>query len=330
MWNIIKEYRHYMATLVLVVVPLLAMNAAGKSPAQLYWFDRAALAVSAPVQAGVRWTIETTWDAVQSYLFLFNTQENNLRLAQTNRKLLNEIAGLQEMSLEHERLKKVVSFQESLDGKKVVAQVIAQDVSPEFRMIRINKGEAAGIETGMAVVALEGVVGRVIRVSKDFSDVLTLLDSSSAIDGLIQRNRSRGIVEGLGGLNLSMKYLRRTDEVLVDDVILSSGIGGLFPKGLNIGKVISASKKNYGISQDVEVAPAVDFHRLEEVVVVDPPKQPIDVVAPVIPVVSTAPGTKPSGANSRSVPAPSAPAIGPTTPPKPAPAPPRPTSGSTP
>ncbi len=276
MWNIIKEYRHYLATLVLVIVPVIALNAGGKGPADFHWFDRAAVAVSAPVQSAIRWGIETSWDGLQSYIMLLNTQSNNRSLALENRKLLNELASFQEVAKENDRLRQVVEFNAPLEGKKVVAQVIAQDVNPEFRSIRINKGTKHGVEVGMAVISLEGVVGRVIRALRDYSDVLSLVDSSSAIDALIQRNRVRGVVEGQGGQNLSMKYLRRTDDVQEGDLVVSSGIGGLFPKGLTIGKVVSVRKKNFGISQTVEIAPAADFNRLEEVTVIDPPKMPLE------------------------------------------------------
>jgi len=276
MWNIIKEYRHYLATLVLVIVPVIALNAGGKSPASLHWFDRAAVSISAPVQAAIRWSIATSWDGMQSYFLLLSTQENNRNLALENRRLLNELAAFQEVARENDRLRDLVKFNEPLVGRKVVAQVIAQDVSPEFRMIRINKGSSHGVESGMAVIALEGIVGRVIRAGSDFSDVLSLQDSSSAIDSLLQRNRVRGVVEGLGGQQLSMKYLRRTDDVQDGDIIVSSGIGGLFPKGLTIGKVTSVRKKNFGITQTVEVIPSVDFNRLEEVTVIDPPKMPLE------------------------------------------------------
>lgn len=276
MWNIIKEYRHYLATLVLVIVPVIALNAGGKNSADLHWFDKAAVAVSTPVQSAIRWSIDTSWDALQSYLLLWNTQDNNKSLALENRKLLNELASFQEVARENDRLRQLVDFNNPMAGRKVVARVIAQDVSPEFRMLRLNKGANEGVEAGMAVVALEGVVGRVIRVGRNFSDVLSLLDAVSAIDAILQRNRVRGVIEGQGGQQLSMKYLRRTDDVQEGDVIVSSGIGGLFPKGLTIGKVTSVKKKNFGISQTVEVVPSVDFNRLEEVTVIDPPKVPLE------------------------------------------------------
>ncbi|MGZ3693300.1 MAG: rod shape-determining protein MreC [Bdellovibrionota bacterium] len=284
MWNIIKEYRHYLATLVLVIVPVIALNAGGKNPADLHWFDRAAVAVSTPVQAGIRWSIDTSWDAIQSYLLLWNTQDNNKTLALENRKLLNELASFQEVARENDRLRQLVDFNNPMAGRKIVARVIAQDVSPEFRLIRLNKGANEGVESGMAVVALEGVVGRVIRVGRNWSDVLSLLDGSSAIDAILQRNRVRGVIEGQGGQQLAMKYLRRTDPVEEGDVVVSSGIGGLFPKGLTIGKVTSVKKKNFGISQTVEVVPSVDFNRLEEVTVIDPPKVPLEQATLEVPV----------------------------------------------
>mgnify|MGYP003344787259 FL=1 len=74
MWNIIKEYRHYLATLVLVIVPVIALNAGGKEPADFHWFDRVAVAISAPAQNGIRWAIETAWDGMQSYVMLLSTQ----------------------------------------------------------------------------------------------------------------------------------------------------------------------------------------------------------------------------------------------------------------
>lgn len=274
MWNIIKEYRHYLGTLILIVVPMIALNAGGKTPANLYWFDRLAISLSAPAQSVIKGTLEISWDTIQSYLLLLHTQRVNQDLLIENQKLMNEVASFQEVEKENQRLKQIVDFNQAIEGKRFVARVIAQDVSPEFRTIRLNKGSDKGISQGMAVISIDGIVGRVIRTGPGFSDVLTLLDSSSAIDGLLQRNRVRGIVEGRGNQILSLKYLRRTDDVQENDIILSSGVGGLFPKGLAIGKVVSVKKKNYGITQEVEIMPSVDLNKLEEVTIIEPPPRP--------------------------------------------------------
>ena len=265
-----------MATMVLVIVPVIALNAGGKSPADFHWFDRAAVGISAPIQTAIRWSIETVWDGLEHYILLVNTQEHYKEVILENRKLLNELATFQEVAKENLRLKSIVEFNAPLEGQKIVAQVIAQDLSPEYRMIRVNKGEAQGVKTGMAVIALEGIVGRVIRVGPEFSDVLTILDIKFAVDAIVQRNRIRGIVEGLGGSILTMKYLRRTDDVQEGDIVVSSGIGGIFPKGLSVGRVVKVEKKNFGINQNVGLVPAVDFQKLEEITLIDPPKIPLE------------------------------------------------------
>jgi rod shape-determining protein MreC len=267
MWNLIKEYRHYFLAGLIVIVPLFVLNASDREPAKLFWFDRVALRITAPVQKSISWSIDFVWNGFQNYLFLYDARQNNLELSEINRKLMNEIAAFREVALENERLYKLVKFSESIGGEPITARVIAQDILPEFRTIRLNKGSNAGISRGLAVVTHEGIVGRVIRVDTTYSDVLTLLDSSSNIAALVQRNRSRGVIEGYTESLLRLKHIRRTDDIRVGDVVISSGIGGVFPKGLVIGNVIQVQKKNYGITQTVEVFPSVDFSKLEEVMV---------------------------------------------------------------
>jgi rod shape-determining protein MreC len=286
MWNIIKEYRHYLASIFLAIIPLIALNAGGKAPTDFYWFDRVAIAMSAPVQGAIAWTVDATWSVFENYTLLLRVRQNNFDLSQENRKLQNEIANFQEMVRENERLRHIVDFGLAIPGRKVVAQVIAQDVSAEFRVIRLAKGQRHGIERGMAVVTPEGIVGRVLRVTAEYADVLTLLDSSSAVDALVQRSRARGVIEGMTESTLLFKYLRRTDDIEIGDMVVSSGVGGLFPKGLVIGRVSRVERKNYGITQTVEVSPAVDFSKLEEVTVVEAVQVPLSETLPGLEVVT--------------------------------------------
>lgn len=275
MLNIIKEYRHYVVTLILAVIPLIALNAGGKRPADWHWLDRAAVRISAPAQNAISWTIDTAWNSLEKYLFVIHTHDLNQELNLENRKLLSELAAFREVALENDRLKKLIEFNTAAAGRKIIARVIAQDVSQEFRVVRVNKGSIRGVEAGMAAITPEGIVGRVLRVGSDYSDVLTILDSSSAVDALVQRSRSRGIAEGLTEDAIVIKYLRRTDDIQAGDLVVSSGIGGIFPKGLTIGKVSSVKKQSFGITQTVEVAPAVDFSKLEEITLIDPPDLPL-------------------------------------------------------
>ena len=150
----------------------------------------------------------------------------------------------------------------------VVARVIAKDVSSEFRAIRINRGSADGVESNMAVLNVEGVIGKVFRVTEHTADVVTILDPMSAIDAYILRSRARGIVEGLTDSLCQLKFALRVDDIQPGDILLSSGLGANFPKAIPVGTVIKVTRKSFGVTQKVEVKPSVDFSKLEEVMVV--------------------------------------------------------------
>jgi rod shape-determining protein MreC len=119
----------------------------------------------------------------------------------------------------------------------------------------------------MAVVISEGVVGRVIEVSPDTAKVLLLTDPNSALDVIIQRSRAQGIMEGKVDEVCVLKYVQKSDDVQVGDQVITSGLGGIFPKGLMTGMVTKLDRKRPGIFQYIEVSPAVDFSKLEEVLI---------------------------------------------------------------
>jgi rod shape-determining protein MreC len=189
-------------------------------------------------------------------------------MIQENRRLLGKIAALNEMQQENVRLRKLLDFTSTHQLQTVIARVISKDVSSEFRALRINRGESSGIRKNMAVITDEGVVGRVLRTTKRTADVVTILDLLSAVDSIVERSRARGIVEGMTDEVCQLKFVIRTDDIEPGDVLITSGLGGIFPKGIPVGTVSKANRKTYGISQEVEVRPSVDFSRLEEVMIV--------------------------------------------------------------
>jgi rod shape-determining protein MreC len=181
---------------------------------------------------------------------------------------MNEIVSLRETLRENDRLRELLAFREKLELETVVARVIGRDVSTEYRAIRINRGESSGIQKDMAVVTSQGVVGRVLRTTADTADVVTIVDTLSAIDAIDERSRARGVVEGLSDDLCQMRFALRTDDIAPNDLLISSGLGGIFPKGVPVGMVLKVSKQPFGITQEVEVRPAVDFSKLEEVLVI--------------------------------------------------------------
>lgn len=268
MLKLIKEYRFYCTIALLVFIPILSLNTSNKAVTDFNFFDRGIVFITAPLQTVITFTIDRTARFIQNYVFLINTRRDLSAIVEENRKLLNTIHNFKEIEVENKRLRSLLQFQDKVEDKKITAQVIAKDVSTEFRSIRINKGALAGIQRGMAVVTHEGVVGKILRVTAEYSDVLTVLDNLSSVDAIIQRSRARGVLEGMTDFSCILRYALRTDDIEVGDVAVSSGLDGIYPKGLMLGSVIKVTKKSYGVTQDVEVRPSVDFSKLEEVLVI--------------------------------------------------------------
>ncbi len=146
--------------------------------------------------------------------------------------------------------------------------MIGEDGSPWFKTILIDRGTADGLREGMPVVASDGVVGQLVKVTAGSSRVLLLTDHASGIAGIVERSRARGVVKGKGGGRCSLDFTLHEEDVKVGDTIIASGIGGVFPKGLPIGEVTMVKKGEYGIFQTVELRPRVNISRLEEVLVI--------------------------------------------------------------
>ena len=264
----LKQYRFYIILFLFVLIPVIAIDTSTRSPREYRFYDRAVVGLTTPIQAAISWSLEQCTYAFENYIYLWHTRRDNLALLDENRKLLNSIAGLRETQQENVRLRKLLQFEEKFNLKSTVARVIAKDVSTEFRSVRINRGESSGIRRNMAVVTDEGIVGRILRTTQNTADVVTLLDLLSAVDSIVERSRARGVVEGLTDDVCQLRYALRTDDIQPGDILISSGLGGIFPKGITVGTVSKVNRKPYGITQEVEVRPSVDFSKLEEVLVV--------------------------------------------------------------
>ncbi len=270
-WRMIKylrEYRFQITLFLFVLLPIVAIDTSTRAPRDYRFYDRWILTITAPVQGSLQWLLDRAVSGFQNYVYLLNTRKENLELVESNRRLLSEISQLRETQRENARLRTMLGFQETMKLKSIIARVIAKDASTEFRAIRLNRGESSGVLKDMAVITAEGVVGRVIRTTAETADVVTIVDTLSAIDAIDERSRARGIVEGMTEDLCQLIYALRTDDIAPGDVLISSGLGGIFPKGVPVGTVSRVTRKLYGTTQEVEVRPAVDFSKLEEVMVV--------------------------------------------------------------
>ena len=268
MFKYLIQYRFYIILFLFILIPVIAIDTSTRAPRDYRFYDRFIVGMTSPVQSSISWSLEQAALGFENYIYLWHTHQDNLSLLEENRKLLNSIASLRETQHENVRLRKLLQFEEKYSIQSIVARVIAKDVSTEFRSIRINRGEAAGIRKNMAVVTDEGIVGRVLRTTQYTSDIVTILDLLSAVDAIVERSRARGVVEGLTDTFCQLKYVLRTDDIQPGDILISSGLGNIFPKGVSVGTVSQVHRKPFGISQEVEVSPSVDFSKLEEVLVV--------------------------------------------------------------
>ncbi|MFO7765581.1 MAG: rod shape-determining protein MreC [Pelovirga sp.] len=267
MRDLLGRYRFYLLAIAVLLASLILYSYNIRQKSTTTFFERAVLSVAAPFQLGIDSTANAVTSIWEDYLWLIETRQRNVQLEADNRELRARLEQLDEISLQNQRLRKLLAFVDDLDRAALPAQIIGEDVTPWSRTVIINKGARSGLHQGLAVVASGGVVGRVIKTSNHSSRVLLITDPSSAVATLVQRTRSRGISRGHGD-RLTVEYVEQDADIRSGDLLVTSGMGGVFPKGLALARVTAVERKYYDLFQRIEAVPAVDFSRLEEVLVI--------------------------------------------------------------
>jgi rod shape-determining protein MreC len=166
------------------------------------------------------------------------------------------------------QLERLLELRDRAPLETTAAAVIGAGASPEFRTMTVDKGSGDGLRSDMAVLAPQGVVGRIITPSTRAAKVQLLIDRSAAAGALIDRSRAQGVVIGSGEADrMRMDYVAENADVQVGDLVVTSGIDGIYPKGFAIGRVERVERGSSGFSA-IDVRPTVDFSALEEVLVV--------------------------------------------------------------
>ncbi len=267
MRELLRRYQFLLLAIILLLITVILYSYNLRHKTATTFFERAILTFAAPFQVGVDGIVDNVTDVWGNYLWLVDAQKRNLELEQENLELHSQLQQVEEISLQNERLRKLLAFVDDLDRPALPAQVIGEDGSNWARTIIIDKGTRAGLYSGLAVVSAQGVVGRIMKTAPDSSRVLLITDASSALAALIQRTRTRGVARGLGA-KLSIEYALRDSDIQIGDLLVTSGMGGVFPKGLPLGLVESVEKDQYGLFQQVTATPTTDFSHLEEVMVI--------------------------------------------------------------
>ncbi len=206
------------------------------------------------------------------YIDLRRVRRDNQFLKEEVRQLRAQVGELGETALENYRLSHLLEIRNQVGTEALAAKVIGKDATNWFRTILIDKGANEGIQRHMAVVTPEGLVGRVVDVTALAARVQLITDPESAVGVLIQRSRVAGVAAGSHGGIVQIKYLPLMADVIVGDRVITSGMGGIFPKGIPLGRVLRSSRPTNGaLFQETEVQPLAEFSRLEEVMVLKRP-----------------------------------------------------------
>lgn len=230
----------------------------------------------APFQVVLSWMGRGVGHVWTGYVDLVGTRKDNQRLQEQVAALQSEVLRLGELERENARLAELLAFRARLQGPVYGARVIARDPGPLSMTLTIDRGERDHVRRGMAVLAPQGVVGQVAEASHTAARVVLLTDHNSGIDAIVQRSRARGIVQGGTDGSCYMNYLNRDADVTAGDRVLTSGLDGIFPKGVLIGEVVDVSRRHRGLLQAAVVRPSVALERLEEVLVVDATAQVVE------------------------------------------------------
>ena len=222
-----------------------------------------------PLQLGAQAATGWIKEIDQRYATVAGFRAENERLRKRIQELEVERSKLLEAGATNRRLQQLLEFRSHLPSGSITASIIANSASSWFKTCLLDKGSADGVRKGMAVVTPLGVVGQVVSATSHSAKVLLVTDSNSGVDVLVQRTRARGIISGSLDNVTIMKYVKRSEDIQEGDRLVTSGLDGVFPKGLMVGTAVKVRKQNLGLFQYVEVMPAVVSSQTEEVLVVN-------------------------------------------------------------
>ena len=254
----------------IVLVSLLLITVSIRYGKENLFFESVIVRIFSPAQSLLTQARTSISDLLDHYFFLTEVSRENDRLLKEIDLLTRRNSDLLETVKQQGRIKKLQGTNKKEKVKSLAALVIGRDSTQWSKMIFIDKGTDDGIRGNVAVVTDVGIVGHIIHSTATTSKVLLITDSRSAVDSLFQNTRVPGVSTGTGEDLCEIKFVPIDAELKVGDRVISSGLGGIFPKGRMVGTVVEVAKRKQELFQDVVVAPSVDLSRLEDVLVLLP------------------------------------------------------------
>ena len=260
------RHRKYSRLLLVLLAALVLLTVQQMRPDDGHWVTEAVGAIMAPVQMAFArahrvatgfWTTYLEWRALRADADRLRTEVTTLRLRQLQQD---------ELEAENARLRELLQLRERLAVRTIGAEVVAREWTGFTRGLTINRGRASGLERLAPVIVTRGVVGRVVEVRRGSAVVQLLTDPASSVGGVVNRTRAQGLVEGVAGGRLRLKLAAREEGVAAGDLVSTAGIGGVFPKGLPLGRVVRVHAP-IGVFRIADLDPVVDMATVEEVLV---------------------------------------------------------------
>jgi rod shape-determining protein MreC len=265
----LKEGRPGLILIPLLIMHLTLLSIQIEDSSGMTLFRRWSLGVAGPVlnasASGVRGVLHL-W---KSYFWLHGARrENEMLRASVDQLLLRDAARIQ-LETENERLRSLLSLKETAPVETLGARIVARAPAPDYlgSILVIDRGADDGVQANVPVLVQGGVVGRTVLVTRHNAQVQVITNPEAAVGAMVERTRSPGVLTGSGEPLLRLNYVSNTEAIEVNDRVITSGLDGIFPKGLALGKVVLSQKGN-SVFRQVVVEPAADLLRVEEVLVV--------------------------------------------------------------
>lgn len=252
---------------IVLALPLISINMQQR-PQESNWLVKPFALLGSGISQTFYGFSHGVTETTAMYVNLINIKKNSEQLQSTNNELQARLEKMNELTNENDRLRGLLSFKEQTKMKLVAAQVIGRDLVIDHNTVTINKGSTDGLTAGQAVITTGGVLGYIFKPEPYTAHVMLITDRYAVVDGIVQRTRAHGIVEGKSQNGCTLKYVEKTEDVKEGDLVVTGGLDNIFPKGFPVAIVESVERKTFSVSLKVDLRPVVDPYKVEEVFVV--------------------------------------------------------------
>lgn len=271
MGRLFQKYENLILLLCLLIFAAVLLSNNARENRKPNMIEQAALAAVTPLQNMVTGAIRGLIGGYYHYFYLIDTAEQNKKLLRMFHEQAFKNNQLREELKKFRRVDEMITYSPVSLDNAVLAETAAWDATTIARTMVINRGDEQGVREGMVAITRLGLVGRVVAVTANASRVLLITDARSAVDCYVQRTRARCVAVGQNRKRCEVLYLPVNADVKAGDMLISTGLGGIYPAGLPVGHIVALEAGSSKLFFKAEMAPAADLEHLEEVMVTAAP-----------------------------------------------------------